>query len=434
MDRRTVRRGDHAERPRTGPGPRSTALPPGQPLRLIKFVAYGWSSQRSLPALRDQVAAGAARRARTTGWDGLLAEQRAYLDDVLGRRRRRARRRRRGAAGGPVRDVPRAPGRGPGRAAGDPGQGPDRPRLRRARVLGHRDVRPAGARPTAAGRRGRRAALAAVDARPRPRAGRQPCAWPARRSRGAPSAAQECSGYWPAGTAAFHVNADIADAVRPVRAVDRRRRRSSARLALRLLVETARLWMSLGHLGEDGAFHIDGVTGPGRVQRAGRRQHLHQPDGGRRTCAARPTPPSAGPSGPPRSASTTTRSPAGGPRPTRWPSRTTTSCGVHEQDRGFTRHAASGTSSARRADGYPLLLHYPYFDLYRKQVVKQADLVLAMHWCGDAFTPRRRRATSPTTSRSPSGTPRCRPARQAVLAAEVGHLDLAVRLPRARRP
>jgi alpha,alpha-trehalose phosphorylase len=24
----------------------------------------------------------------------------------------------------------------------------------------------------------------------------------------------ECSGYWPAGTAAFHVNADIADAVR----------------------------------------------------------------------------------------------------------------------------------------------------------------------------------------------------------------------------
>lgn len=24
---------------------------------------------------------------------------------------------------------------------------------------------------------------------------------------------QECSGYWPAGTAAFHVNADIADAM-----------------------------------------------------------------------------------------------------------------------------------------------------------------------------------------------------------------------------
>ena len=35
---------------------------------------------------------------------------------------------------------------------------------------------------------------------------------------------------------------------------------------------------------------------------------------------------------------------------------------------------------------YPLLLHYPYFQLYRKQVVKQADLVLAMYLRGDAFT------------------------------------------------
>src|SRR5207244_194637 len=39
-----------------------------------------------------------------------------------------------------------------------------------------------------------------------------------------------------------------------------------------------------------------------------------------------------------------------------------------------------------RADQYPLFLHFPYFDLYRKQVVKQADLVLAMHLRGDAFT------------------------------------------------
>ncbi len=32
------------------------------------------------------------------------------------------------------------------------------------------------------------------------------------------------------------------------------------------------------------------------------------------------------------------------------------------------------------------MLHFPYFDLYRKQVVKQADLVLAMHLRGDAFS------------------------------------------------
>jgi len=55
-------------------------LKPGEKLRVVKFIAYGWSSERSQPALHDQVAA-ALSAARWTGWDGLLAEQRAYLDD-----------------------------------------------------------------------------------------------------------------------------------------------------------------------------------------------------------------------------------------------------------------------------------------------------------------------------------------------------------------
>ncbi len=46
-----------------------------------------------------------------------------------------------------------------------------------------------------------------------------------------------------------------------------------------------------------------------------------------------------------------------------------------------------GTSTPYRADQYPLLLHFPYFDLYRKQVVKQPDLVFALFIRGDAFTP-----------------------------------------------
>ena len=54
-------------------------LEPGQKLRIIKFVGYGWSHERSLPAMRDQVAA-AVLAARTAGWDQLVAEQRAYLD------------------------------------------------------------------------------------------------------------------------------------------------------------------------------------------------------------------------------------------------------------------------------------------------------------------------------------------------------------------
>ncbi len=46
----------------------------------------------------------------------------------------------------------------------------------------------------------------------------------------------------------------------------------------------------------------------------------------------------------------------------------------------------SGLACLGWLDRYPLMLHFSYFDLYRKQVVKQADLVLALHLRGDAFS------------------------------------------------
>src|SRR4029077_4674809 len=72
---------------------------------------------------------------------------------------------------------------------------------------------------------------------------------------------EECSGYWPAGTAAFHVNADIADGVlRYISATDDLQFEET--VGAELLVETARLWMSVGHHERGGLFRIDGVTGP----------------------------------------------------------------------------------------------------------------------------------------------------------------------------
>ena len=57
----------------------TTRLKPGERLRIVKFISYGWSSLRSRPAIHDQIRA-ALSAARQTEWDGLLAEQRAYLD------------------------------------------------------------------------------------------------------------------------------------------------------------------------------------------------------------------------------------------------------------------------------------------------------------------------------------------------------------------
>src|ERR687889_1623091 len=58
----------------------ATELEPGQRLRLVKFLGYGWASQRSVPAVRDQVDAALAA-AHRSGWEGLLSAQRDYLDD-----------------------------------------------------------------------------------------------------------------------------------------------------------------------------------------------------------------------------------------------------------------------------------------------------------------------------------------------------------------
>jgi alpha,alpha-trehalose phosphorylase len=98
--------------------------------------------------------------------------------------------------------------------------------------------------------------------------------------------------------------------------------------------------------------------------------------------------------------------------------------GVHPQAEGFTRHQVWDFAHTA-PEQYPLLLHFPYFDLYRKQVVKQADLVLAMHMRGDAFTAEQKERNfdyyEALTVRD-SSLSACT---QAVMAAEVGHLDLA---------
>src|SRR5204863_8983428 len=56
----------------------------GDRLRVVEFLACGWSSQRSASALRDQVVA-ALTEARHSGWEGLVSSQREYLDDFWDR-------------------------------------------------------------------------------------------------------------------------------------------------------------------------------------------------------------------------------------------------------------------------------------------------------------------------------------------------------------
>ena len=79
----------------------------------------------------------------------------------------------------------------------------------------------------------------------------------------------EASAWYAAGTAQYHINADIAYALQQYTSVT-----DDLELVLdeaaEVLVETARLWMELGFLSErhGGAFWIHGVTGPDQTRRS----------------------------------------------------------------------------------------------------------------------------------------------------------------------
>jgi alpha,alpha-trehalose phosphorylase len=230
------------------------------------------------------------------------------------------------------------------------------------------------------------------------------------------------SGYWPAGTAAFHVNADIADAV--IRYVAATGDSDFERRAgVDILVETARLWRSIGHRDADGMFHIDGVTGPneyGAIADDNVYTNLmacRNLQGAADACSRHPDRA--------RELDVTSEEMAawrGAAEHVSLPY--DERLGVHEQARGYTSHEV-WNFAAMKPDDYPLMLHFPYFDLYRKQVVKQPDLVLAMHLCGDAFTAEQKARNFAYYERLTVRDSSLAACTEAVMAAEVGQLELA---------
>jgi alpha,alpha-trehalose phosphorylase len=191
-----------------------------------------------------------------------------------------------------------------------------------------------------------------------------------------------------------------------------------------MLVQTARLWASLGFHGDDGRFHIHGVTGPDEYSAIvddniysnllAARNLRYAADAVQRWPEdAGELQVSAAEVADWRKADATMAMPYD------------TRLGVHQQDLGSTDREVWDFAASDAAQAYPLLLHVPYFDLYRKQVIKQADLVLALHWCGDSFSAEEKAKAfayyEPLTVRD-SSLSACT---QSIIAAEVGHLELA---------
>jgi len=395
-------------------------LRPGERLQVVKYLAYGWSSQRSRPAVRDQVIA-AMTGAKRAGWKGLVESQRTYLDafweraDVEVDGDAEVQQAVRFALFHVLQSGARAERRAIA-AKGLTGTGYDGHAFwdTEAFVLPVLTYTIPSAARDALSWRHSTLPLAQERAQTLDLSG---AAFPWRTIRG-----QECSAYWPAGTAAFHVNANIADAA--VRYVDASGDvRFDAEVGLPLLVETARLWRSLGHHDSRGRFRIDGVTGPDEYSAIADNNVFTNLMAQRNLQAA---------------ADAVARHPEHArtlavdvEEAAAWRDAALgmlipydKALRVHPQSEGFTQHA-EWDFAATPEEAYPLLLHYPYFDLYRKQVVKQADLVLAMYRRGDAFTDEQKARNFAYYERITVRDSSLSACVQSIMAAEVGHLDLA---------
>ncbi|RXW32562.1 glycoside hydrolase family 65 protein [Propioniciclava flava] len=246
---------------------------------------------------------------------------------------------------------------------------------------------------------------------------------------------EEASAYYAAGTAQYHIDADISHAVSQYVAATGDRS-FLKREAIDILVETARLWADLGFWRktagtDEDAFHIYGVTGPdeyttvvndnlftnvmarANLRAAARnlRWLAHTDEAAYRQVLNRLALTE-------EEIDTFERVAEGMHVP--FDKR----LGIHPQDDDFLSKEMWDLPNTP-ADKLPLLLHYHPLVIYRHQVLKQADVVLALHLQGDEFSPEEKRADFEYYDPLTTGDSTLSAVVQSIIAAEVGYADLA---------
>jgi trehalose/maltose hydrolase-like predicted phosphorylase len=354
-------------------------LRPGESLTIVKAVGFSWSHDTAADSLVGKASAAVAS-ALDLGWEGLLAGQRAVLDELWA------------TADVEVDGDPELQqalrysvfqlfcsaaciSGAPVGAKGLTGMG----------YSGHTfwDVEgfvlPALAllRPAAAARLLRWRSATLDLARERARTlGYEGAAFAWRTISG-----REVSAYWPASTAAMHVNADIARAFWLYQNITGEDLDSVG--GLEVLVETARLWMSIGHEDAAGSWHLFGMTGPDEytgvvddnvfTNLMARRNLVRAAEACRRLEAR------AVGMGVDHAETSSWRAAAEAVH-VPWDE----GLRVHPMNENFTSYREWRFEDER--DSYPVQEHQHYARIYRHQVLKQADLVQALWWCREDFT------------------------------------------------
>ena len=245
---------------------------------------------------------------------------------------------------------------------------------------------------------------------------------------------EEASAYYAAGTAQYHINADIMYALRKyVQATgDEPFLRDCG---AEMLVETARLWLSLGFYSEakEGKFCINSVTGPDEYNTVVNnnaytnlmaRENLRY---AAETVQCLQTTY-------PDSYNALVQKTALEPSELEAWVRAVESMYVPydeklqiiPQDDSFLDREPWDFQNTP-SDRYPLLLFYHPLNIYRKQVIKQADVVLAMFLLGNAFSAEAKKRNFEFYDPLTTGDSSLSSCVEAIIAAEVGDIDKSIR-------
>ena len=245
---------------------------------------------------------------------------------------------------------------------------------------------------------------------------------------------EEASAYYAAGTAQYHINADIMYALRKyVQA-------TGDELFLRdygaeMLVETARLWVDLGFYSDakGGKFCINGVTGPDEynaVVNNNAYTNLMARENLRYATQVveflKKTKPDA-------YDALVDKTGLEGSEVDAWLRAAENMYVPYDeklniilQDDNFLDREPWDFRHTPR-DRYPLLLFYHPLNIYRKQVIKQADVVLAMFLLGDAFPPEMKKHNFDFYDPLTTGDSSLSSCVEAIIAAQTGDIDKAIR-------
>jgi len=244
---------------------------------------------------------------------------------------------------------------------------------------------------------------------------------------------EEASAYYAAGTAQYHINADIVYALRKyVWATGDEKFLLDA--GAEMLVETARLWCDLGFFSEelDGRFSITGVTGPDEYNTVvnnnlftnlmARENLWYAADTVERMQADHPE----------QLAQLVDRTGLDPDEPAGWRKAADRMYlpydekrGVYLQDDDFFQRAPWNLEGIP-LEKFPLLLHFHPLVIYRHRVIKQADVVLAMFLLGDEFTVEEKRRVFDFYDPLTTGDSSLSACVQSIVAAEVGYSEKAI--------